>query len=991
MSHPSSRSCRLTIASGVLALLACAGDPSPPPASPAGEAIAAPAAPSSPRLPLDPKVTAGTLPNGLSYFLQRQKPDDKRAYLALVVKAGSVLEEDDQLGLAHFVEHMAFAGTRRFGKQQLLDFFERSGLVFGAHLNAFTGYDRTQYRLDVPTDDPALLATALDLLTDWSHAVTFDPQQLDKERQIMLSEWTNSRGAMRRMSEQHRQILLAGSRFAERDALGDENVLKQAPLQRIVDFYRRWYRPERMAVVVAGDIDPKAVEAAVRERFSIVPSTPGDAPPVPVFDVPLSAQPLARVITDPEVPSTGVSVYFKKQAHPITTEADQREAYTSTMVASMLSRRLDTLSQDPNAPFTGAGVSVSADVYGCLHLVSAGARAKEGKVQQSLETLLTELERARRFGFEDTEIERVKQQIARGLDGLVEREATAEPANVAQSLASSYVSGSVDVSAEYLRDFGTRLLREVTRDELNAQVESWSDEAEELVVVSGPARDAMPEEAALTATFTSVARKPLEAYRDAVASEPLLATLPTPGSIVQQEEIPEVGLTTWTLSNGAKVVLKPTDFKKDEILARGLSFGGNGLVPDDDFTSARFATDVVMTGGLGTLDLQMLRKVLAGKLVGARPWLAESDEGINASASPRDVETMFQLIHAYVTAPRRDEPAFEAFRARLSENLRNRDLSPETVFGDSVAKAVWGNNPRRLPPTLADVDALKLDRALAIYKQRFGNVGDMSFVLVGDLDLPTLRPLVERYLASLPGVAAGQKAKKERFKDLGLHRKKGITRVRVHEGREDKALLSLTYHGESPWSDPAHTDLVSLQSYLNIRLREVLRDEMGSVYGVGVSSSFDRVPFDAWSLNVSYSCKPSDIDELDAAIRGVFADIKSNGVLPTYIEKLVSQRTRDLELDYRNNGFWLNRLAITYERGDDPREILILHELTKRVTSDNIRLAARKYLRDDQYIDARLLPETEPAGPTPAAPATPPPAAVPALPAAGAKASRGGA
>jgi zinc protease len=975
---------RLTIGLGLAATLACGGSSppanAPPPAS-APNSATTPAVPSPP-LPLDPKVTAGSLPNGLSYFLQRQKPDDKRAYLVLVVKAGSVFEEDDQRGLAHFVEHMAFAGTQRFEKQALLDFFEKSGLVFGAHLNAFTSYDRTQYLLNVPTDDPLLLARALDVMADWSHAVTFDAVQLEKERQIMLSEWTSSRGGMRRLGEQHRQILLAGSRFAEREVIGDQKVLKEAPRQRIVDFYRRWYRPDRMAVVVVGDIDPKAVEGAVRERFGSVPPAPSDAPEVPVFEVPLSARPVARVITDPEVPGTGVSVSFKTRAHPVATEADQRESYTSNMAAAMLTRRLDTLSQDPSAPFTGAGVSVAPDVFGCLHLVGAAARAKEGKVQQSLETLLVELERARRFGFEDTEIQRIKQQVARGLDSIVESEATAEPENVAKSLASSFVSGSVEVSAEYLKSFGTRLLADVTRDELNARVKAWGENAEELVVVSGPSGDAMPDAAALAATISSAEQKPLEPYRDAVTREPLLATLPTPGSVIQEEQVPEVGLSVWTLSNGARVVLRPTDFKKDEIIGRGLSFGGNGLVSDADFASARFATDVVAASGVGTLDLAMLRKVLAGKLVGARPWLAESDEGISYSASPRDIETMFQLIYAYITAPRRDEQAFEAFRAALREGLRNRDLSPDTLFGDSIARAVWGNHPRRLPPTLADVDAIQLDRALAIYRDRFSDVSDVSFVFVGDIDVATLRPLVERYLASLPGAEPGQKPRREKFKNLGLHRKKGVTRVRVHEGREDKASVTLTYHGESPWSDPAHTDLVSLQSFLEIRLREVLRDQMGDVYGVNVSSGFDRVPFDAWSLGISFTCKPADIDKLMTAIHGVLADVSKNGVAPTYIEKLVSQRTRDLELEYRSNGFWLNRLADTYERGDDPRQILILHELTRRVTSDNIRLAARKYLRDDQYIDAQLLPKTGPAAPTapnpptPTSPtATPPPSA----------------
>jgi zinc protease len=957
------------ICSSFVCALACSGRSSPPPNVPP-PASAGAVAPRSPRLPLDPKVTTGRLANGLSYFLQRQKPDDKRAYLILVVKAGSVLEEDDQRGLAHFVEHMAFAGTRRFAKQALLDFFERSGLTFGSHANASTGYDRTQYLLNVPTDNPQLLATALDVLTDWASAVTFDPQQIDKERQVLLSEWTSSRGAARRMGEQHRQILLAGSKFAEREVIGDEKVLREAPRERIVDFYRRWYRPERMAVVVAGDIDPTAIEAGIRERFASLPgeASPGEASAGPVFDVPLRSQPITRVITDPEVPGTSLSVMFKTRTHPIATEAEQRDALVSSMATGMLSRRLDTLSQDPKAPFTRASIGFSQGVFGCLDLVSASASAKEAKVLESLDILLAELERVRRFGFTDSEVERVKQQVTRGLASIVAGELTAEPGGVAQSLASAFVSGNVDTSAEFLQTLGTRLLGEITKAELDARAATWSKGAEELILVSGASRDAMPAEAALSAARAAVAQKPLQPYDDEATSEPLLATLPTPGRIAEEVQVSEVGISVWRLSNGARVVLKPTDFKDDQIIGQASSPGGTGLIAEKDFPSARFATGIVVASGVGAFDRQMLGKVLAGKLAGAQPWLDEDSEGISSGASPQDIETMFQLIHLYVTAPRRDPEAFEALRAALRENLRNRDLSPEAVFGDTLAREVWGNSPRRLPPTLASVEQIQIDRALEIYKERVGDVSDTTFVFVGDIDPAVLRPLVERYLASLPG-----KGRKEKFKDLGLHRKKGITRVRVHEGREDKASVLLQHHGESPWSDPAHTDLVSLQSYLQLRLREVLRDQMGGVYAPQVSSSFDRIPFDAWTLSISFQCKPADIEKLERAVQEVVADVKKNGVAEGYIEKLKSQRTRDLELDYRSNGFWLGRLTSAYEHADDPRQILGLHELTKRVTSDNIRLAARKYLREDQYIDAQLLPKPESAKPEAAQPVPTPP------------------
>jgi zinc protease len=940
----------LTTCSSLVCALACAADPSPPPNI--LPASVAPAAPSSPPLPLDPKVTAGTLANGLSYFVQQQKPKDRRAQLMLVVKAGSVYEEDDQRGLAHFVEHMAFSGTRRFEKQTLIDFFEKSGLTFGAHANASTAYDRTQYQLSVPTDDPALLSTALDVLCDWAEGISFEPAQIEKERPILLAEWTSSRGAGRRLGEQYRKLLLAGSKFAEREVIGDEKVLEEAPRERLVDFYERWYRPERMAVVVVGDIDPKAIESGIRERFAGLAPAPSDAPATPVFDVPIHPQPIARVISDPEVPATVVSVSFKTQTHPIGTEAERRDLLVSMMVSSMLNRRLDTLGQDPNAPFTGASIGVSTGAFGCVDLVQASARAKQGKAQASLETLLVELERVKRFGFVDTEVERIEQQVARELDRAVEAEATLEPAAVARNLATQFVTGNVVTSAEYVKTLATRQLGEITKAELDARVAAWSVGSEELLLVSGASSDTLPGESAVLGARSAFAQRPIEPYVDVVTTEPLLGKLPEPGSVVKEEQVPEVGIQVWTLSNGARVVLKPTDFKDDQIIGQALSLGGNGLVGAKDFPSARFAPDIVLSSGVGSLDRQALGKVLAGKVVSVRPWLNEEAEGISTSASPRDLETMFQLIHLYVTAPRRDDAAFEAFRAALREGLRNRDLSPDAVFGDTLSRELWGNEPRRMPPTLASVEEIQLDRALAIYEERLGDASDATFVFVGDLDLSKVRPLVERYLASLPG-----KARKERFKDLGLHRKKGITRVRVQEGHEDKASVLRLYHGESTWSDPAHTDLVSLQSYLQIRLREVLREQMGGVYAPSVGSSFVRVPFDAWNLSISFQCKPADIEKLERALGEVIADVKAKGVTEEYIQKLVNQRTRDLELDYRSNGFWLGRLVTAYELGEDPRLILNLNELTKRVTSENIRLAARKYLRDDQYVDAQLRPK----------------------------------
>lgn len=944
--------CALLLVFGFFA--GCAAPQAAPGVLPAAAAAAAAAASRSAPLPLDPKVTTGTLENGLTFFLQQHQSDEKRAHLMLVVKAGSLYEEDDQRGFAHFVEHMAFNGTRRFEKESLVDFFEKSGLRFGSHANAVTSYDRTQFMLTIPTDNLQLLPTALDVLEDWAGGLSFDPEEVEKERQVMLSEWTSSRGAARRMGEQQRKLLLAGSKFTEREVIGDKAVLEAGSRERLIDFYRTWYRPHRMAVIVVGDIDVPAVQRAITERFSRLPKDPksADGAANPVFEVPVRKGATAAVITDPETPASTVSVVFKTSARPVNTEQSQRDQLTTMLATQMLSRRLEALAEDPKASFTGAGSGFSPSVFGCLDLVQVSARAKEAKVQQSLDALLLELERVKRHGFVDTEVKRVKVDVARALERAVLAASTREPSSIAQSLAHQYVTGNVVTSAEFDAQLGPRLLEGISANELSARAAAWFTQSEELLIASGATRDALPDQSTLLAALSAAAKQQVEPYRDEVAGGPLLAELPARGSIVKEEEVPEIGVTVWALSNGARVVLKPTDFKDDQILGQAISFGGDAVASSSDFPSARFAAGIVLSSGVGEHSRQALGKVLTGTVASAQPWIDEQSEGIRASAAPKDLETMFQLIHLYVSAPRRDEAAFQAFQAALTEGLRNRDLNPGQVFSDAVAKAQWGDHPRRSPPTLASVGEIDLDRALTFYKDRFGDVSDVSFVFVGEIDLPSFRPLVELYLASLPGAG-----RKEAPRDLGLHRKKGVLRVRVTEGLEDKASVIRIYHGESPWSENAHTDLVSLQSYLSMRLREVLREQLGGAYTPAVSADFSRVPFDAYTLTIGFQCKVADIEKLEQATRGVIAEAKEKGADATYLTKLKNQRTRDLEESYRDNGFWLGRLASKYELGEDPRQILILHELTQRITTENIRQAARQFLRDDQYVDAQLLPK----------------------------------
>jgi len=905
----------------------------------------------SPTLEFDPRVRTGKLANGLAYFVEPHLAANKRVQLLLVVKAGLLNEQDEQNGVAHFVEHMAFRGTKRFPQQSLIDFLEQSGLTFGADANAFTLPDRTIYLLSVPTDDPKLVDIALDVLADWAVAVTFDSAEVERERRVVLAEWLSRRGVVQRASDQILPLLVAGSRFAARSSLRDKSGVERAGRDQLLDFYRRWYRPQRMAVVAVGDIDASAFAVAMEKHFGSLAASP-DAGPTPIFDIPVRHEATAAVITDAEAPVSMAGVWFKLPSQAVRTEGDYRAQVLSSLACVALTHRLGALAANSNAPWDSASASLLSGLLGRLDVVQITASPRPGKAGDSIEALLVEIERAKRYGFSAREVERAEQERTRMLDHRASAEGTEAGVSLAVALAEGFASGNAVMGAEGEKALAAKLLRDISAADVSRAATRLFVTGSELVLALGAARDALPSKDAVLADIGRVEHQSVERYQD--HPEPprnLMSSTPTPGEIIRESDIPEIGVTVWTLANGAKVVLKHTDFKKDEILEQSVGFGGTNRLPTRAFRSGLASTEIVVASGVGGHDRRALSRLLSGKVVTAYPWVSEQDHGIRASGSPIDVETMFQLIYSYSTAPRRDEVAFEGYRASSRERLRHQDLIPGIRLLDALLGGLWGAEPRRLRPRSTSVDEQNLDDGLMFYRQIFGDVSGTVFVFVGDFDEGVLRPLVERYLASLPGGGAG-----DTFHDLGLHRKKGVLSVGAEAGTDDRAMVNLTYHGEVKWSENAYTDLNSLRDYLAIRLREVLRVQMGGVYTPTVTYDFERIPFDSYSLSIGFPCQPSQVEDLVRVTHEVIERTKAEGVEAAYVEKLKKMRTRDLEQEYRTNVFWLERLVEKFKMKEDPRNILILHQLTQRVTSDNIKEAARHFLRDDQYVDARLLP-----------------------------------
>lgn len=939
----------------LLSIVAACG-PAPTPVvapKPVTSASATPTAeaPADPPLPLDARVKMGKLPSGLTYYVLPHKKPEKRAQIWLAVNAGSVLEDDDQRGLAHFVEHMGFNGTARFPKSALVDMLEKAGVSFGADLNAYTSFDETVYTLTVPTDGE-LLNKAIGVLRDWSDSITFDPNEVEKERGVVLEEWRLGRGASMRLFDKQAPIVFKGSRYADRLTIGKPEIIKGAPRDALVRFYKDWYRPDLMAVVAVGDFAPDAIEAKIKEEFGSQ-KAPANPRPRTAVPVPPHAEQLVSIETDPEATSTVVSVMSKMPHRPVASAKDYRRTIAEQLFSSMLNARLDEIRRRPNAPFLFAG-SRSGSFVRTADAFTQFATVKEGAVQEGLSAVLEEMLRVERHGFVASELDRAKSDVMRQFEQSVKQRDTEDGRTLAREIVRNFLQQEAMPGPEAELELAKSMLPTITLDELNRLGKALGT-GSRVVTVTGPATMTKPTEAAIVATMKDVAARDIKPYEDAAPSAPLMASAPAPGPVVATRTIAELGVTEWTLKNGVKVVVKPTDFKNDEVRMTAFAPGGTSLASDADYESARYASTVVGQGGIGPFDASTLRKALAGKVVSVSAYIGEIEQGVSGGASPSDLDSMFQLIHLSFTAPRKDDNAFQAWRARETENAKNRRLSPETSFYEDLSLFSTLNHRRRQPTTPESLAKIDLDKAVAFYKSRFADASGFTFVFVGNLDLDRTKTLAETYLGSLPSTN-----RKETYKDVNVTRPRGVTKKAVAKGSEPKARVVLTFHGAEKWSRDAANDMQMLGEILRIRLREVLREDMGGVYGVSASGSVSRRPKQEYTFGVSFSCAPDNIDKLEKAVFDEIKAIQANGIGADYLAKVKELRKRAHETNLKENGYWLRELGVAYTYADDPKLVLDFDAMVNKISSERVQAAAKKYLASTQYILGELRPAATP-------------------------------
>ena len=904
-------------------------------------------------LPLDPQIVAGELENGFRYLIRANRKPENRAEFQLTVDVGSVLEEEGERGVAHFLEHMAFNGTANYAKQELVDYLESIGMRLGPDLNAFTSFDETVYMLTVPTDSTEFVDTAFRIFEDWAHAMTLDPEEVEKERGVVIEEWRLGRGAIQRMRDKQFPVILKDSRYAERLPIGLKTVLDTVGHASLREFYTRWYRPELMGFVAVGDFDPEWIEGKVREHFSRLKPR-GDSPERVVYPVPDHEEPLFAITTDPEATANWISIFFKQDVRRKRTAGDYRQFLLEELYGGMINQRLDELTRLPEPPFAFA-VAWQMRMVRSKEFFLLGAGVEDDGFETGVEAVLTEVERVRQFGFTPGELERQKKEMLRRMEQAYRERDKRESAALAHDYVHNLLDGEPVPGLEKELQLHRELLPGIGLAEVNAFADSWTGEKNRVVALFAPEKEGakVPSEEELTAVFARVSDKRIEPYEEEVSGEPIAPELPLLAEVVETDSLPGLGVTRWTLSNGIRVLLKPTDFKNDEVLFRAYSPGGHSLVEDGDYVAASTASEVVGEGGVGRFDRVELRKKLAGKVAYVYPWIGDLQEGISGSASPQDLKTMFELVYASVTSPRGDSTAFAAYRTRTKAYLENRGARPETAFDDTLALTMAQYHRRAGPMSLETLGETDLEKSMEVFRDRFADFGDFTFCFVGNFTPEELEPLVLTYLGGLPATG-----RSETWRDVGLRAPSGVIEKTLRRGIDPKSRSAIVFTGPFEFDGWRNNFVLEATAdVLELRLREVVREDLGGTYYVSVDGSGSQYPGERYRIDLGFGCDPERVEELTGVVFAQIDSLRTEGTTGELLTKAKETARRKREVELKENEFWVSRLVHDDFHGLDPLRILEYGEMVDSLTLEEVREAAEKYFDLENYVRVVLLPE----------------------------------
>lgn len=911
--------------------------------------------PSTTPIPTDPNVKIGTLENGLTYYIRNNgKPEDKLE-LRLAINAGSILENDDQQGLAHFIEHMNFNGSENFEKNELVDYLQSIGVKFGADLNAYTSFDETVYILPIPSDDPETLDKGFQILEDWAHNATLLESDIDSERGVVLEEYRIGLGPDKRMMQEYLPKLMYGSRYAERLPIGKKEVIENADYETIRNYYKQWYRPGLMAVVAVGDLDVETIEKKIKQYFSNLEPVKNPQERKE-YGLPNHEETFVSVASDKETPFSRVQIYYKdrEEAKDVVTTADYRDQLVKSLFSTMINNRLDEIRNSPNPPFTfgasyhGGTFARSKDAY------QSFAMTGEGQQLEALKALLEENERVKRFGFNQSELERAKKEYLARIERQYKNRDKEESGRLVGQYVSNFLENSPIPGVEWQYEFAQKNIPEIKLDQVNNLIENFLHEDNRVVILTGPEKEGLTQvtEEQVLSLLEEVENSELEKYADEKLRENLITEAPTPGKIVAEEVNEKVGLKKFTLSNGAQVVYKKTDFKNDEVLFSAYSPGGTSLYKDDTYHATALANSGLSEAGIADLSVNDLNKMMSGKIVSARPQISTYSEGFDGSASPKDLETLFQMVHLYFTDLNKDEEAYNSFVSKQKGFLGNLMSNPSFYFQNELGKIRNEGNPRYIGfPTAEKFDAQSYDLAYQKYQERFANAGDFIFYFVGNIDEEKLKQFSKKYLASLP--SSGEK---EQFQAPEFRPDNSYHKEVVYQGKDPKSQVNIIWSGETEYDASEDFALGALGEILSIKLVEQLREEEGGVYGVGARGNMSKIPYGSYNFSISFPCGPENAEKLTQAALAEVAKIRENGPSEKDLAKIKETYLIKHKEQLKDNRFWLQQMETADREARDINRVLQFEEKVAELSPEDIQEAANEFLTED-YLLGILMPE----------------------------------
>jgi zinc protease len=915
---------------------------------------AAPALTLDQALPVDPAVRTGQLGNGLRYYIRQNGRPASRVSLRLAVNVGSIFEENDQRGLAHFLEHMAFNGSENFKPGELVSFLETIGARFGPHVNAYTSFDETVYMLDVPTDKPGYVDRGLLALHDFAAGMSLDPQEIDKERGVVIEEWRGRLGAGSRLTDKQLPVLLAKSRYAERLPIGTPEILKSFPRQRLVDFYRKWYRPDQMAVVVVGDINPAEAQTLVEQRFGAIPAAKA---PLDSVDrtVPPHKETLFSIATDPEAQGWSVAIDHKRPVEVEKTVGDYRRSLIQQLATQMLNLRLSEIARRPNAPFLGAEAGGSG-LGRTVELYELGAAVQEGGIAAGLEALILEARRMQQFGFGAEELDRARAALLAGFERAYKERNTSESTSYASEYVRAFLEQEPIPGIEFEYRIASTFVPTITLNEVMTEARKLIHDDNRIILVVAPEKkeQPVPTEADLRGVMAKAEKLPVEAYTDALAGRDLVEKAPAPGKVTARRTIPEIGATVLTLSNGVEVWLKPTDFKTDQVVLSAYAKGGASLAAEADYPEASLATALVGVGGMGGLSPVDLSKLLAGKIAQVSPTIGTYTHGVSGSASPRDLETALKLNYLIFTAPNLTREAFELLKRRLASALANQAQNPGYVFNEKVEEVNTSHHYSAKSLTPADVGTLDLEQMQRFYRERFANAADFTYFIVGSFAVDEITPLLEKWVATLP--STGKKT--STFRDMGVRFPTKMVAEEVKKGREPRGQTVISFFADTKLDELEMHRARAAASLLGIRLRDILREELGGTYGVSVSYD-NALPMNGYgAMTVQFGSDPANIEKLTGEVLKEVERLKAQGPSAEDVARVQELERRDLQTATRQNAYWMGSLQTVTMLGWDPVGITRREERIQKLSPGVLHDVFKKYFPTDRYTVVTLKPET---------------------------------